>query len=85
MKSLRRHHSADLWNRPPSQTYRGRRQRGKERGMTDQDYLQQAECCRKAADLARDECAKAAWLTLAAQWLGMVRRSNPIPVERKTA
>jgi hypothetical protein len=53
--------------------------------MTDQDYLQQAECCRKAADLARDEREKAAWLKLAAQWLGMARRSNPIPDERKTA
>jgi hypothetical protein len=53
--------------------------------MTDQDYLQQAECCRKAADLARDEREKAAWLKLAAQWLGMARRSNPIPDERETA
>jgi hypothetical protein len=53
--------------------------------MTDQDYLKQAECCRKAAGLARDEREKAAWLKLAAQWLGMVRRPNLTPDERKTA
>jgi hypothetical protein len=53
--------------------------------MTDQDYLQQAECCRKAADLAREEREKAAWLRLAEHWLGMVRRPNPVPDERKTA
>jgi hypothetical protein len=62
------------------------RQRGKRRGMTDEQYLEQAECCRKAANFARDEREKAAWLTLAAQWLGLMRhRLNPVPDEAKTA
>ena len=54
--------------------------------MTDEQYLEQAECCRKAANFARDEREKAAWLTLAAQWLGLMRhRLNPVPDEAKTA
>jgi hypothetical protein len=55
-------------------------------GVTDEEYIQAAEFCRKTSAFSRSESEKAAWLTLSQMWLGLVRdRAKPVRGERKGA